>query len=72
MAFSRYDIIIDATDNVPSRYMINDCCAVLKKVMKGLNILEFLQWLKMQPILGTYVALGYASKSLTPLFYVKY
>ncbi|KAL2944767.1 Adenylyltransferase and sulfurtransferase MOCS3 [Bienertia sinuspersici] len=29
--FSKYDLIIDATDNVPSRYMINDCCVVLKK-----------------------------------------
>ncbi|KAK9689335.1 hypothetical protein RND81_09G053300 [Saponaria officinalis] len=29
--FSQYDLIIDATDNVPSRYMINDCCVVLKK-----------------------------------------
>ncbi|XP_057977677.1 adenylyltransferase and sulfurtransferase MOCS3 [Malania oleifera] len=28
---SKYDIIIDATDNVPSRYMINDCCVVLGK-----------------------------------------
>lgn len=31
MAIFRYDYIIDATDNVPSRYMINDCCVVLKK-----------------------------------------
>ncbi|KAH9605421.1 hypothetical protein KSS87_001016 [Heliosperma pusillum] len=29
--FSKYDLIMDATDNVPSRYMINDCCVVLKK-----------------------------------------
>ncbi|KAL2470707.1 Adenylyltransferase and sulfurtransferase MOCS3 [Abeliophyllum distichum] len=28
---SKYDIVIDATDNVPSRYMINDCCVVLGK-----------------------------------------
>ncbi|TQD84702.1 hypothetical protein C1H46_029725 [Malus baccata] len=26
-----YDIIVDATDNAPSRYMINDCCVVLGK-----------------------------------------
>ncbi|KAL1540969.1 Adenylyltransferase and sulfurtransferase MOCS3 [Salvia divinorum] len=26
-----YDIVVDATDNVPSRYMINDCCVVLGK-----------------------------------------
>ncbi|MED6196463.1 Adenylyltransferase and sulfurtransferase MOCS3 [Stylosanthes scabra] len=29
--FSKYDIIVDATDNAPSRYMINDCCVVLGK-----------------------------------------
>uniref|UniRef100_A0A5B7BD30 Adenylyltransferase and sulfurtransferase MOCS3 n=1 Tax=Davidia involucrata TaxID=16924 RepID=A0A5B7BD30_DAVIN len=29
--FSKYDIIIDATDNAPSRYMISDCCVVLGK-----------------------------------------
>ncbi|KAG6401307.1 hypothetical protein SASPL_138159 [Salvia splendens] len=28
-----YDIVVDATDNVPSRYMINDCCAVLGKFL---------------------------------------
>ncbi|EOY12250.1 Co-factor for nitrate, reductase and xanthine dehydrogenase 5 [Theobroma cacao] len=28
---SQYDIIIDATDNAPSRYMISDCCVVLGK-----------------------------------------
>uniref|UniRef100_A0A2P2KVE2 Adenylyltransferase and sulfurtransferase MOCS3 n=1 Tax=Rhizophora mucronata TaxID=61149 RepID=A0A2P2KVE2_RHIMU len=28
---SQYDIIVDATDNAPSRYMINDCCVVLGK-----------------------------------------
>nr|GMC47438.1 adenylyltransferase and sulfurtransferase MOCS3 [Ipomoea batatas] len=28
---SQYDIVVDATDNVPSRYMINDCCVVLGK-----------------------------------------
>lgn len=27
----KYDIVIDATDNVPSRYMISDCCVVLRK-----------------------------------------
>ncbi|CAK7324582.1 unnamed protein product [Dovyalis caffra] len=29
--FVRYDIIVDATDNAPSRYMISDCCVVLGK-----------------------------------------
>ncbi|KAK3030021.1 hypothetical protein RJ639_038120 [Escallonia herrerae] len=28
---SKYDVVIDATDNVPSRYMISDCCVVLGK-----------------------------------------
>ncbi|XP_078433524.1 co-factor for nitrate, reductase and xanthine dehydrogenase 5 isoform X2 [Wolffia australiana] len=28
---SQYDIIVDATDNLPSRYMISDCCVVLDK-----------------------------------------
>ncbi|XP_072950373.1 adenylyltransferase and sulfurtransferase MOCS3-2 [Typha angustifolia] len=27
----RYDIVVDATDNLPSRYMINDCCVLLDK-----------------------------------------
>ncbi|CAN1339945.1 Adenylyltransferase and sulfurtransferase MOCS3 [Linum perenne] len=26
-----YDIVVDATDNAPSRYMISDCCVVLGK-----------------------------------------
>ena len=26
-----YDIIVDATDNFPSRYLINDACVILKK-----------------------------------------
>ncbi|KAJ8754892.1 hypothetical protein K2173_015404 [Erythroxylum novogranatense] len=28
---NQYDIIVDATDNAPSRYMISDCCVVLGK-----------------------------------------
>ncbi|CAL5363198.1 unnamed protein product [Camellia sinensis] len=28
---SKYDIVIDATDNAPSRYLISDCCVVLGK-----------------------------------------
>ncbi|KAH7859751.1 hypothetical protein Vadar_004991 [Vaccinium darrowii] len=27
----KYDIVVDATDNAPSRYLINDCCVVLGK-----------------------------------------
>ncbi|GKC54686.1 adenylyltransferase and sulfurtransferase [Tanacetum coccineum] len=29
---SKYDIVIDATDNAPSRYLISDCCVLLGKV----------------------------------------
>ncbi|KAK9151586.1 hypothetical protein Syun_009895 [Stephania yunnanensis] len=28
---SQYDIVVDATDNLPSRYMISDCCVVAGK-----------------------------------------
>ncbi|PHT94451.1 hypothetical protein T459_02333 [Capsicum annuum] len=28
---SKYDMVVDATDNAPSHYMINDCCSVLGK-----------------------------------------
>ncbi|KAG5053397.1 hypothetical protein AAZX31_02G276300 [Glycine max] len=28
---SKYDIIVDATDNAPTRYLISDCCVVLGK-----------------------------------------
>ncbi|KAJ1392484.1 Ubiquitin-activating enzyme [Sesbania bispinosa] len=28
---SKYDVIVDATDNAPTRYMISDCCVVLGK-----------------------------------------
>lgn len=29
--FSRYDVIVDGTDNFASRYLINDACVILKK-----------------------------------------
>ncbi|KAK3128493.1 hypothetical protein QOZ80_6BG0462540 [Eleusine coracana subsp. coracana] len=28
---SKYDIVVDATDNLPTRYMISDCCVLLNK-----------------------------------------
>lgn len=28
---SKYDIVVDATDNVSTRYLINDCCVILGK-----------------------------------------
>ncbi|KAK9155556.1 hypothetical protein Sjap_003036 [Stephania japonica] len=30
-AYMKYDIVVDATDNLPSRYMISDCCVVAGK-----------------------------------------
>lgn len=27
----QYDIVVDATNSLPSRYMLNDCCVLLKK-----------------------------------------
>lgn len=30
---SEYDIIVDATDNFPSRYLLNDACVILNKVL---------------------------------------
>ncbi|KAF8698094.1 hypothetical protein HU200_035607 [Digitaria exilis] len=27
----KYDIVVDATDNLPTRYMISDCCVLLNK-----------------------------------------
>lgn len=29
---SKYDVVVDATDNIPTRYMINDGCVLLNKV----------------------------------------
>jgi Ca2+/H+ antiporter len=29
----RYDIIVDATNSPASRYMLNDCCVLLQKVI---------------------------------------
>ena len=31
LTFSRYDVVIDATDNPPSRYLLNDACVLAKK-----------------------------------------
>lgn len=36
--FVRYDIIVDATDNAPTRYMISDCCVVLGKVNLNVSV----------------------------------
>lgn len=31
--FKKFDVIVDATDNLPSRYAINDSCVILNKPM---------------------------------------
>jgi len=36
-----YDIIVDATDNLPSRYLINDACIILNKVMVHASLYKF-------------------------------
>ena len=28
---SEYDVVVDASDNFPTRYLVNDCCVLLKK-----------------------------------------
>ncbi|UCG29036.1 MAG: HesA/MoeB/ThiF family protein [Bacteroidales bacterium] len=37
----RYDIIVDATDNFPSRYLINDACVICGKPMVYGSIYKF-------------------------------
>jgi adenylyltransferase/sulfurtransferase len=39
--FRDYDIIIDGTDNFPTRYLINDACVMLKKPLVSGAILRF-------------------------------
>ena len=36
-----YDIVVDATDNFPSRYLINDVCVALRKPMVFGSIYKF-------------------------------
>ncbi len=38
---SRYDVIIDAVDNFPARYLISDCCYFLKKPLVEGAVLGF-------------------------------
>ncbi|OEL17144.1 Adenylyltransferase and sulfurtransferase MOCS3-1 [Dichanthelium oligosanthes] len=35
----QYDIVVDATNSVTSRYMLSDCCALLNKATPSLNLL---------------------------------
>ncbi|MBI5665942.1 MAG: molybdopterin-synthase adenylyltransferase MoeB [Nitrospirae bacterium] len=39
--FKNYDIIVDGTDNFPTRYLINDACVMLKKPLVSGAILRF-------------------------------
>lgn len=39
--FKEYDIIVDGTDNFPSRYLINDACVMLNKPLVSGAILRF-------------------------------
>ncbi|MFC1855494.1 molybdopterin-synthase adenylyltransferase MoeB [Thermodesulfobacteriota bacterium] len=39
--FSGYDIILDGSDNFPTRYLLNDACYFLKKVLVSGSILRF-------------------------------
>ncbi len=39
--FSNYDIVIDGTDNFATRYMVNDACFLLKKVLVSGSIFKF-------------------------------
>jgi adenylyltransferase/sulfurtransferase len=36
-----YDIIIDGSDNFPTRYLVNDACVILKKPLSHAGILRF-------------------------------
>jgi sulfur-carrier protein adenylyltransferase/sulfurtransferase len=36
-----YDVIIDGTDNFPARYLLNDACVLLNKVLIYGSVLEF-------------------------------
>jgi adenylyltransferase/sulfurtransferase len=39
--FGDYDVIVDGTDNFPTRYLINDACVMLKKPLVSGAILRF-------------------------------
>lgn len=39
--FAGYDVIVDATDNFPTRYLINDACAILRKPDVYASIFRF-------------------------------
>lgn len=37
----RYDIVVDGTDNFPTRYLVNDACVILKKPLVYGSIFKF-------------------------------
>jgi sulfur-carrier protein adenylyltransferase/sulfurtransferase len=37
---SRYDVILDCSDNVPTRYLLNDCCMLLNKPLVHASVYE--------------------------------
>lgn len=39
--FSEFDLILDCTDNVPTRYLVNDVCVLLKKPLIAANAIKF-------------------------------
>lgn len=38
---SKYDVIVDASDNVATRYLINDCAVLLNKPLVSGSALQF-------------------------------
>lgn len=39
--FSKYDIVLDGTDNFATRYLVNDACFLLKKILISGSIFKF-------------------------------
>jgi molybdopterin/thiamine biosynthesis adenylyltransferase len=39
--FSQYDVIVNGSDNFPTRYLVNDACVLLKKPMVDGSIFKF-------------------------------
>ncbi len=38
---NEYDIIVDATDNLPTRYLLNDTCIILDKILVHASLYKF-------------------------------
>ncbi len=39
--FSEYDIVVDGSDNFPTRYLVNDACVMLKKTLVSAAVFRF-------------------------------